>query len=251
MSPAQTLVTKYIKQQIRCAVWQRLHETGADRFPWAYGRIPNFVGADEAALTLSYQSAWIRARSVFINPDVAQYGVRRLALAAGKTVVMAVPKLAGVRPFVILRPWELQAWALADAAGIPGALRLGVPATAAELPVLDLMVVGCVAVDPDGARLGKGGGYSDTAYEWVTKRLIPGALIATTIHPDQMLPSGRIPMTDHDVPIDIVAEPRRCTYTHTSYPRPFCHLEALRAESAARICVTPKPKHEVGSVRLA
>ena len=37
------------KQAVRERVWRRLEEAGAARFPGAWGRIPNFTGAEAAA----------------------------------------------------------------------------------------------------------------------------------------------------------------------------------------------------------
>jgi 5-formyltetrahydrofolate cyclo-ligase len=52
-----------------------------------------------------------------------------------------------------ISPWE--------AAAKEGAAKAGRKAAAAELPSVDLIVSGSVAVNRQGARVGKGGGFSD------------------------------------------------------------------------------------------
>src|SRR2546428_5327525 len=92
------------KAEIRHKVWQTIQRDGAARFPGAYGRIPNFVGAEQAAQLLREMAVWRRALVVKINPDAPQLPVRRLALAEGKIIYMAVPRLKTERCFVEIHP---------------------------------------------------------------------------------------------------------------------------------------------------
>jgi hypothetical protein len=78
------------------------------RFPGAKGRIPNFAGASAAAARLASLPAWRAARVVKANPDAPQLLVRAQALADGKLLYMAVPRLADERPFILLDPGRLQ-----------------------------------------------------------------------------------------------------------------------------------------------
>src|ERR1700729_3585397 len=77
------------------------------RFPGAAGRIPNFTGAEAAAERLRAQRAWQAAGTLKANPDSAQWPVRQRALEDGKTVYMAVPRLARPEPFFLLDPDHL------------------------------------------------------------------------------------------------------------------------------------------------
>jgi 5-formyltetrahydrofolate cyclo-ligase len=70
--------------------------------PGRTGTSPSFVGADHAAERLAAVPAWKSARVIKVNPDKAQLPVRARALADGKTVYMAVPKLAAEKPFYLL-----------------------------------------------------------------------------------------------------------------------------------------------------
>ncbi len=75
---------------------------------------------------------------------------------------MAVPRLAEARCFLHLDPRRLGD-RLAEAATITGAATLGVPVAPRDLPHIDLVVAGSVAVNLRGARVGKGGGQSSSA----------------------------------------------------------------------------------------
>ncbi|HET9974463.1 MAG TPA: hypothetical protein VFQ68_39960, partial [Streptosporangiaceae bacterium] len=90
------------KAALRQEVWTAMRAARVARFPGAAGRIPNFTGAEAAAERLRGLSAWPAARTVKSNPDSAQWPVRQRALEDGKTVYMAVPRLAEPEPFFAL-----------------------------------------------------------------------------------------------------------------------------------------------------
>jgi 5-formyltetrahydrofolate cyclo-ligase len=94
------------------------------------------------------------------NPDAPQLPIRARALADGKLMYMAVPRLTDERPFILLDPGRLKVPAR-RAASITGSARTGRRIRVAELQPVDLVVCGSVAVNRDGARVGKGGGFSD------------------------------------------------------------------------------------------
>jgi 5-formyltetrahydrofolate cyclo-ligase len=196
------------KQRIREEVWERLEAARASLFPGARGRIPNFKGAAAAAERLAETPEWKRARVVKCNPDSPQRPVRLRALREGKIVYMAVPRLREKKCFRKLDPARFSAADLAEAATISGATRFGRAVHPRELEHIDLVVAGSVAVNRAGARLGKGGGYSDLEYA-IGRELgvIDGKTrTATTVHPLQVLDS-RLPVTDHDFSLDLIATP--------------------------------------------
>ena len=195
------------KQAIRERVWGRLRDAGAARFPGAVGRIPNFTGAEAAAERLTHLPAWRRARTVKANPDSPQLPVRAAALAEGKRLFMAVPRLRAERPFLLLDP-DLLDVAPRTAASIGGASRFGEPTAVADLPHIDLVVSGSVAVDRRGARIGKGGGYADLELGLLAEagRVDDDTLIVTTVHPVQVL-REHLPETAHDVRVDRIVTP--------------------------------------------
>lgn len=208
------------KPALRKLIWDALVSAGADRPPGAHGRIPNHALAAEAAARLVEHPTFHAARVLKCNPDTPHRHVRAAALAAGKVVFLAVPRLATARPFLRLDGAALgpeRAW---EAAGKAGAARLGVPTAVADVPRIDLVIAGCVGVAPNGDRLGKGGGYSDIEWGLLTETgaLDPETLVATTIHPLQLVDA--VPMDDHDVSFDLVALPDRVVETGRTRVRP-------------------------------
>lgn len=193
------------KQALREEVWGALEDAGAARFPGARGRIPNFAGAAEAAARLGDTDAWRAARAVKANPDRPQWPVRQRALQDGRVLYMAVPRLAEAEPFFVLDPAELDTTPRA-ATSIKGASAHGRSVPMDELQPVELVVTGCVAVDRTGARLGKGGGFADLEFALAREAGLVGdqTVVATTVHPRQVLEAGRIPMTAHDLPVDVV-----------------------------------------------
>src|SRR2546428_5097936 len=176
------------KAEIRQNVWQTIQREGAARFPGALGRVPNFAGAERAAQLLREMAVWRRALVVKVNPDAPQLPVRRLALAEGKILYMAVPRLRTEKCFVEIDPQRLGKRA-ALAASIKGACRYGRPVSPPEMRPVDLLVFGSVAVGRDGARLGKGGGSCDLEHGLLREegKVRESTPIPTTVHP---LPGG-------------------------------------------------------------
>jgi 5-formyltetrahydrofolate cyclo-ligase len=198
------------KAALREEVWTALTEARVARFPGARHRISNFVGAEAAAERLRATPEWARATTLKSNPDSAQLPVRQRALEDGRTVYMAVPRLAEPEPFFLLDPAHL-ADPPRKAASIAGASRSARRAAVAELEPVDLVVTGCVAVGADGARLGKGGGFADLEFALATAAGLigPATLVVTTVHELQVRPAGQIPTAAHDAPVDLVVTPER------------------------------------------
>jgi 5-formyltetrahydrofolate cyclo-ligase len=192
---------------VRERVWTLLERERAARFPGARGRIPNFRGAEAAAERLAATPEWQAARVVKANPDAPQLPVRRRALAEGKLVYMAVPRLREAKPFL----------RLADDATIKA--RGAHPVAIDELEPVDLVVCGTVAVNRLGVRVGKGGGYSDLEFGLLVEAGLVSkeSVLATTVHPLQLV-DDELPETEHDFRVDLIvtqdqvvrtSEPRR------------------------------------------
>jgi 5-formyltetrahydrofolate cyclo-ligase len=207
------------KQAIRERIWALLEEKGAAAFPGAHGRIPNFVGASAAADRLAQEDEWRDAKVLKCNPDAPQRYVRLRALREGKIVYMAVPRLRQARCF-----WELDPRRLRDvrtAASIGGAAKAGRPVDPRDMPHVDLVVAGSVAVSSTGARVGKGGGYSDLEYALCREMgcIDDRTRIATTVHPLQLV-SGKLPETEHDFRVDLIVTPGRTLRPRRSRVQP-------------------------------
>ena len=208
------------KQELRERVWDALIKGRVHRFPGTRGRIPNFVGAERAADRLCELDMWKRAQVLKCNPDSPQRPVRLRALKEGKIVYMAVPRLRELKCFIELDPSRLSK-NLTQASSIQGAFRFGRSVLPEDMKPIDLIVCGTVAVNPNGARIGKGGGYSDLEYGLarevglVRKR----TTIVTTVHDVQVL-DEELPVLRHDIPVDYIVTPTRIIQTQTQLPRP-------------------------------
>ncbi|MEM8924767.1 MAG: 5-formyltetrahydrofolate cyclo-ligase [Actinomycetota bacterium] len=198
------------KAELRELAWARIREAGAARFPAPENRIPNFIGAEAAAETLRSLDEWAAATTLKANPDSPQWPVRQRALEDGKTVFMAVPKLAEPEPFFLLDPDDL-ADTPRRASSIKGASASARRVAVAQVDPVDLVVTGCVAVDTAGARLGKGGGFSDLELAVAADAglIDERTIVATTVHDAQVLDDGLIPMADHDIGLDLIVTPER------------------------------------------
>jgi len=215
-------------------MWDLLAQRRVGRFPFPMNdRIPNFVGAERAADRLATLPEWRAARTLKCNPDAPQRPVRLRALREGKTVYVAVPRLRAARCFLRLDPARLPVARLAAAATIGGAAALGDPVTPDALPHIDLVVAGSVAVNRRGARVGKGGGYSDLEFALasVLGAIDARTVVVTTVH-DLQLVRGNIPMTAHDVPVDVIVTPTRTYRPGRARRRPreirWSELDATR-----------------------
>jgi 5-formyltetrahydrofolate cyclo-ligase len=198
------------KAALRQEVWDAMRAAKVARFPGAAGRIPNFSGAEAAAQRLRGTAEWQAARTLKANPDSAQLPVRQRALEDGKTVYMAVPRLADKQPFFALDPDHLAGPPRA-AASISGAARSARRVALTDLTPVELVVMGCVAAGADGARLGKGGGFADLEYALASAAGLigPRTVCVTTVHELQVYPAGSIPLNGHDVPVDFIVTPDR------------------------------------------
>lgn len=224
------------KPELREHTWRLLELRRVVRFPGAKGRIPNFAGAERAALVLQTLPIWRRARVIKVNPDAPQIPVRRMALREGKIVYMAVPKLRAETCFIELDPARLGK-NLVRAATIKGAARFGRAVRVNDVRPLDLIVCGSVAVNGEGARVGKGGGYSDLEFGLLREAglVTDRTPIVTTVHPLQIVPS-QVPMLPHDIPVNWIVTPEGPLRCGSRYPKPRgIYWEFLVAEKIASI----------------
>lgn len=209
------------KEEIRQKVWRLLEVEEVARFPFpTVGRIPNFEGAEQAATCLAGVDCWQDARSLKATPDSPQKRVRQLALSEGKTVYMAVPRLTKAECFLELNPSLLRKPERAST--IKGAFAMGNPVRPEKVKKVDLVVMGSVAVDSRGGRVGKGGGYSDLEYALGRAfGFVTGETpVVTTVHPIQFLEEV-LPMGSHDVPLDWAATPSGVTRMPKVHRKPM------------------------------
>ncbi len=207
------------KTRLRRLIWDLMERSNISRFPRpVYGRIPNFVGAEEAAKKALSLNEWRRALVVKVNPDSPQRPLRELALQEGKKVIMATPRLR--QGFIMIDPAIIPKSMVRFASTIKGAFKLGRLLRLTEIPPIDMIITGCVAVDRRGNRLGKGGGYAEIEYAIlreldVIDENIP---VITTVHDIQIV--DHIPREDHDLTVDVILTPTKTLKIEPRPPKP-------------------------------
>jgi 5-formyltetrahydrofolate cyclo-ligase len=185
-------------------VWDTLRAEGVARFPFPpHGRIPNFAGAEVAAARLLDIEPWKNATAIKVNPDSPQRPLRAQALRRGIIVFVPTPRLRG--GFKKLDPRRIPADKIEEAASLSRGDRWSQEVPLADMPGLDAIVCGSVAVTRDGRRCGKGEGYSDLEFAILRELGHPPVPVATTVHNLQVVDS--VPRDPTDQPLSVIATP--------------------------------------------
>lgn len=159
--------------QLREQVWNTLSQRRAAVYPTPpHGHHPNFVGASKAAERLMALEAFLEAEVLLAGPDQVLKPLREAILKSGKRLVMPHPDrsghyllLEGVEPTLLKRVRDIT--------------RYGKPVRLEAIPI-DLVLVGCVAVDRKFGWIGKGYGFPP-------KDLPVAAPWATLAHPMMLM----------------------------------------------------------------
>lgn len=237
------------KDDLRDEVWSLLKQQGvAIRDP--FGHIPNFIGAQKAALGLAGLPIWQGAKAIKCNPDSPQIPVRSRALQDGKRLYMAVPRLTNTRCFVELTAEDLQQRniPLEEAAIARKALTYGRLVSFEQMQAIDLVMVGCVAVTRNGGRTGKGAGFADLELAMLNEfGLVQyDTQIVTTVHPLQIVEEERLPMQPHDWALNWIVTPEEVIETNTTYSRPTgLDWDTIRPEQFKKIPILRKLKEQL------
>lgn len=162
--------------ELREQVWARLMREHVAVYPLpAKGHHPNFRGAAQAARLLADDllgGLLVPGDTVLSYPDYVLRPLRRRLLEHGVNLVVPAKYGDGYR---LLESREAKA---TQAATIAGAERVG--KKVAALPPVKVVLLACVALDPEGHVLDKGYGFSPPE----TLRDLP---LATLLHPLQLL----------------------------------------------------------------
>jgi 5-formyltetrahydrofolate cyclo-ligase len=123
--------------------WDRLRAEGVARFPFPpHGRIPNFAGAEVAALRLLEIELWKSATAIKVNPDSPQRPLRAEALRRGITVFVPTPRLRG--GFRKLDPHRIPPDKIEEAASLLRGNRWSEEVALTDMPRPDAIVCGSV-----------------------------------------------------------------------------------------------------------
>jgi 5-formyltetrahydrofolate cyclo-ligase len=101
---------------------------------------------------------------------------------------------------------------------------------------VDLVVCGSVAVNRQGARIGKGGGFSDLEVAFLVEAgvLRPDTVLATTVHPLQVLDEP-LPETIHDFRVDRIVTPDEAIWCTEPHRPPGILWEHLGQDKIAEV----------------
>ena len=89
---------------------------------------------------------------------------------------------------------------------------------------LDLVVIGSVAVDKSGHRIGKGEGFADLEFAMAVSHhgaITKDTLVVSTVHDVQVF--DQIPESlfqSHDLPVDVIVTPTEVFRVETRKPKP-------------------------------
>jgi 5-formyltetrahydrofolate cyclo-ligase len=206
------------KQEIRHMVWNKMEKLKIGRFPLPLKhRIPNFKGAERAAHHLTQLEVYKKAKTIKVNPDAPQLPLRTQILIDGKTLLVPTPRLrAG---FIQVKPEWVPPGEERKAASLRHILHYGQELPLTDIPQIDLIVVGSVAVNKDGRRVGKGEGYADREYAILRELGHPPIPVATTVHSVQVVEEP-IPIDPYDLTVDFIVTERGVIKTESPYPKP-------------------------------
>ena len=160
-------------------------------------------GAELAAARLLEIEPWKSATAIKVNPDSPQRPLRAEALRRGITVFVPTPRLRG--GFKKLDPRRIPPEKIQEAAGLSHGDRWSEEVALSDMPGLDAIVCGSVAVTRDGRRCGKGEGYSDLEFAILRELGHPPVAVATTVHDLHIVDS--VPRDPTDQPLSVIATP--------------------------------------------
>ncbi len=190
------------KEEVRKYVWKKLEKIC---FPNPYGRIPNFTNANKACERIRELEKYRKSKFLFSAPDGVLLRLREIALRDGKVLLVALPKMKGFR--LLKGSFKPTIRAME---------KFGEIVDLKELRnKIDIFVQGCVAVDLQGNRIGKGSGFGDKEYDLLRRHelLSDDTLYVVVAHDLQVFDDLSYLAEEHDVKADVILTPTRTIWT--------------------------------------
>ncbi|XP_045628624.1 methenyltetrahydrofolate synthase domain-containing protein isoform X2 [Ursus americanus] len=217
------LRTGVSKQDIREQIWDYMESQNLADFPRpVHHRIPNFKGASRAAEHFPRLQAFTTARTVKVNPDAPQTNARFFVLDSKKTLLVPTPRLRTGLFNKITPPPGATKDILRKCATSQGVRNYSTPVGLDSRVLVDLVVVGSVAVSEKGWRIGKGEGYADLEYAMMVSMgaVSQGTPVVTIVHDCQVINIPEALLEDHDLTVDYILTPTRVIATGCERPKP-------------------------------
>ena len=213
------------KSSIRQKVWECLEKNDIANFPRpVYNRIPNFKGANIAGQKVIELEEFKKAKIIKVNPDKPQEEVRYQVLDHDKGLIVPTPRLSkGLFNRLSSEPGKDKDH-LRKLASREGIDKMSKPVPMASRIKVDLVVVGSVAVDRLGRRIGKGEGFADLEFAMAASHhgaVNADTIIVTTVHDVQVF--EKLPeklFESHDIPVDIIVTPTEVIRVDKRLPKP-------------------------------
>ncbi|KAM5297136.1 methenyltetrahydrofolate synthase domain-containing protein isoform 2-T2 [Glossophaga mutica] len=211
------------KQDIREQIWDYMESQNIADFPRpVHHRIPNFKGASRAAEHFPRLQEFQMARTIKVNPDAPQKNARFFVLDSKKTLLVPTPRLRTGLFNRITPPPGATKETLRTCATSQGVRNYSVPVGLDSRVLVDLVVVGSVAVSEKGWRIGKGEGYADLEYAMMASMgaVSQGTPVVTIVHDCQVVDIPEALLEDHDLTVDYILTPTRTITTGCVRPKP-------------------------------
>ncbi|XP_025206478.1 uncharacterized protein LOC112602557 isoform X2 [Melanaphis sacchari] len=200
------------KKDIRQKVWEFMEENLLVIFPKpCFNRIPNFKGCNNVSLLLEKLDEFKKAKTVQVTPDKAQETARFLTLNWGKRLLVPLLRLKeGLLQNVSLPFAEPSAKMLRSASTQKGLRKWGNKLITLDQNNdihIDMIILGSVAVDKKGRRIGIGNGFCDLEFVILSSMnmVTDNTVVVTIVHDVQVfdtLPNDIF--KPYDVPVDII-----------------------------------------------
>ncbi|XP_028736641.1 methenyltetrahydrofolate synthase domain-containing protein isoform X3 [Peromyscus leucopus] len=216
-------LTGVSKQGIREQIWDYMESHDLADFPRpVHHRIPNFKGSYLACQSIKDLEVFAGTQEVKVDPDKPLEGVRLLALQSKKTLLVPTPRLRTGLFNKITPPPGATKDILRKCATSQGVRNFSVPVSLDSSVLVDLIVVGSVAVSEKGWRIGKGEGYADLEYAMMVSMgaVHEGTPVVTIVHDCQVVDIPEALLEDHDLTVDYIITPTRVIATGCARPKP-------------------------------
>ncbi|KAM9065196.1 methenyltetrahydrofolate synthase domain-containing protein isoform X3 [Sarcophilus harrisii] len=161
-------------------------------------------------------------QEVKVDPDKPLEGIRLIVLQGRKTLLVPTPRLRTGLFNKIVPPPGATKEILRKCATSQGVKNYSVPIGLDSKVLVDLIVVGSVAVSEKGWRIGKGEGYADMEYAMMVSM---GAVreetpVVTIVHDCQVIDIPEDLIGAHDLTVDYILTPTRIIVTGCTKPKP-------------------------------
>ena len=237
------------KSEIRQQVWDFFEEHDLANSPRpVYKHIPNFKGAATAGQTLTSLPEFKDANVMKVNPDKPQEEVRYQALDHKKVLFVPTPRLKSGLFNQMKNPGDCNKEFLRMLASRSGIDNHSTPVSLSSKNHIDVIVIGSVAVDKLGHRIGKGEGYADLEYAMGVSlgAITADTVVIATVHDCQLFDS--LPeeiFGEHDITVDIIVTPTTVHRVEKRLPKPTRIIwKMLTAEKLRRIPVLKEMRTE-------